>query len=407
MNRTLAILGLVLGLALLATAQQNIPDAPSASKPQPAPSQAAPPPATPPVVTSGPRPTHDDKAPARPAGAAGTDAAGQGEADYSSRNELYTIPVIVNQVIIPVTVRNENGYLVEGLRRKDFSVFEDGIEQKVNVFIVDPFPLSAAIVLDVGMSDEAMRKVNDALGALAGAFSEFDEVALYTFGRTTERKLDFSGMTDRLYTTLRRMKQRGTAGGVPVTSGPMGPTGPTINGRPLDPGQPRVVTLPTESSVLNDAILRAAQDLAKRGRERRKIMVVISEGREEGSRASYDEVRKVLLSHEITVYAVGVGEASLPIYRRLETLKVPGLPYGNILPRYAKVTGGEVFPAFSAQALEQVYQRSTEMARNQYTVGYVAKASAAGTYRSIEVRVHRSGLKVQAKDGYYPLPPAR
>src|SRR5207244_3153227 len=132
---------------------------------------------------------------------------------------------------------------------------------------------------------------------------------------------------------------------------------------------------------------------------------VVSDGRELNSKASFDEVKKVLLSYNISVYALGVDTAAMPIYDKLGRLRVPGFGYANILPKYAAATGGDAFAAFDRQSIEQAYSRITAVARNQYTLGYNAKATPSTTYRSIDVRVHRPGLTVVAKDGYYPLPP--
>jgi VWFA-related protein len=180
-----------------------------------------------------------------------------------------------------------------------------------------------------------------------------------------------------------------------------------INGRPLDPGQRPIPTVERESKVLNDAILEAAEDLARREPTRRKVLFVISDGQESGSSASFREVLKVLLSRQITVYAVGVGNAALPGYGQAQQIHIPGMGYGDILPKYASATGGEVFNEFSQSAIERAYSRVTEEARNQYTIGYTTRATPSSAYRSIEVRVDRPALKVYARDGYYPLPPGR
>ena len=103
-----------------------------------------------------------------------------------------------------------------------------------------------------------------------------------------------------------------------------------------------VLTPAKESHVLNDAILMAAQNLAHRPRENRKIIFVISDGQEYGSRASYAQVLKVLLTDEIAVYAIGVDGAAMPVYNKIEKARIPGFGYSNILPRYANATGGDV-----------------------------------------------------------------
>ena len=129
--------------------------------------------------------------------------------------------------------------------------------------------------------------------------------------------------------------------------------------------------------------------------------------KEEGSRASYADVLKVLLTHEIAVYGIGVDSAAIPGYGTVSKLHLPFTAFGNLLPKYVSATGGEYFAEFTRNAIEQTYSRLTEVARNQYTLGYTTRATVAGNYRTIEVRVKRPGLRVYAKDGYYPLPPQR
>jgi VWFA-related protein len=159
--------------------------------------------------------------------------------------------------------------------------------------------------------------------------------------------------------------------------------------------------------VLNDAILTAAQNLAHRPRQNRKIIFVISDGQELGSRASYAQVLKVLLTDEIAVYAIGVDSAAMPLYNKIEKARIPGFGYSNILPRYTNATGGDVLNEFSKESIESAYQRITMEARNQYTLGYNTPQKPSSNYREIEVRVRRPGLEVFAKHGYYPLPPQR
>jgi VWFA-related protein len=185
-------------------------------------------------------------------------------------------------------------------------------------------------------------------------------------------------------------------------------SGPSINGHEGVPGQTQNPQAPPpiqESYVLNDAILRAAQDLSRRPKDRRKIIFVVSDGRELGSTANYDEVKKILLSNNIAVYALGVDTAAIPIYDRLNRIRLPGFGYGNILPKYVSDTAGHMSAEFDRASIEQAYARITDVARNQYTLGYTARATPSSAYRTIEVKVHRPNLTVLAKQGYYPLPP--
>jgi VWFA-related protein len=327
--------------------------------------------------------------------------------DINSREDLYKITRQVNFVLVPVMVKDGGGHMVDGLLPTDFSVYEDGKKQELKFFTSDPFPLSAAIILDTGMPDVAVQKINQTYSALAGSFSAYDEVSLYTYSSTVSQVSDFSSATgQKLTNVLNQMKlERGRNNGAPVMNGPLGPQGPTVNGIPVErPGAQPNIAPPKDVRVLNDAILRAALDLGKRDRARRKIIFIISDGREYGSRVSYSDVQKVLLSREITVYGIAVEGSAIPIYNKLEKFRLPHYGYSDILPKYANATGGEVFTELSRDNIEIAYARATGDARNQYTLGYTTRATPSTAYRDIEVRVARPGLKIRAKSGYYPLP---
>src|SRR5580704_1654275 len=412
----------------------DVPDAPSAVQPPSANPEPPPPPARPPEaakpapVERNPwtnQPIHKTETEPGTEPSEGTPAnpaptmppvktipprAGSKEAP-TGQDELYRLKVSTSFVQVPVTVKDRDGRMVDGLLSTDFTVKENGLPQKLSFFTADPFALSVAIVLDLGMPDTAVQKVNQTFPALVGAFAPYDEVSLYTYSSTVSEVSDFTAVTQRLTSLLNEMKtERGRNNGVPVMSGPMAPNGPIINGIPVgSPTQP-VYTPPKEAHVLNDAILRAALDLSKRDRTRRKIIFVISDGRELGSQASYRDVLRLLLSNEIQVKAVELGSAALPVYDKLERLHLPREGYGDILPRYASATGGDRYADLSRSAIEDIYAQAMSEARNQYTLGYTParpKTPSAAPYRSIEVVVNRPHLKIYAKDGYYPAPAAR
>jgi VWFA-related protein len=314
----------------------------------------------------------------------------------------------VSFVAVPVTVKDKgNGRMVDGLLPADFQVFENGVRQKLTYFTSDPFFISAAVIFDLGISDDALRKVQQTFPALLGAFSAYDQISIYTYGDTVSRVSDFSAVNQRLTEALNSLKNvSGRNNGVPVMAGPMA-SGPTVNGLPVGGTPPPVATPPREAHVLNDAILRAARDLSRQDRSRRKLIFIISTGREQGSTASYADTLRVLLSNEIAVYGVATGYSSLPGYKQLTKLHLPKQGYDNLLPRYAAATGGEVFTEFSSQAINTAYAQGMGDARNQYTLGYQTRAPQTDTYRDIEVRVAIPNLVVRAKTGYYPLPPQR
>jgi VWFA-related protein len=332
--------------------------------------------------------------------------------DMETGEDLYKIKVTTNLVLVPVMVTDIEGRLIGGLQPKDFSVLESGVPQKLKFFTSDPFPLAAAVIIDTGMPDVGLKKVQETLSALQGSFSQFDEVGVYTYSTRVGRVNDFTSVGKELTVALNEVKAySGANNGPPVTSGPLGPGGPMINGMPIDTPTTPVSTPPKVAHVLNDAILFAARDLSRRERERRKIIFIISDGREQGSTASYADTLKVLLTQNITVYAVGVEGAAIPVYDRLQRIHLPKtakvMGYSDILPKYVNATGGGTVHGELAEAdIERAYSRAIGDARNQYTLGYTSKWGIGG-YREIEVQVRRKNVKVYAKHGYYPLPTPR
>ncbi len=397
-------LGTLIAIAVLTCAvgiAQNIPDAP---QPKVQPSTNNPFPDAPPAPKNNHPAPESQETPVPEGPGSAVQPGDQTDGIATSRNDLFTIRTRVSFVEIPVTVKDSSGRLMEGLSSRDFTVYEDGVPQRLSFFNSEPFPLSVAVVVDTNLPSSTLKKVNDTLPTLVGAFSEFDEVALYRYGNSVQQIAGFSGSGDISTSSLERLKRTGRQGGPPVVGGPFG--APSVNNHPVEPGVSPVYTVSQESNVLNDAILRAAQDLSRRERGvRRRIIFVISDGREYGSTARYDEVRKFLLSQEIAVYALGVDTAAIPVYDKLNRVRLPGFGYGDILPRYANDTGGDTFAKFDQRSIEQAYGEVTNEARNQYTLGYNTKATVSGAYRSIDVHVHRPDLKVTAKTGYYPLPP--
>ena len=322
----------------------------------------------------------------------------------------------MNQVIVPVTVRDEDGRLVTGLLANNFSVRENGKKQKLNFFTSDPFAISAAIVFDLGMKDVDVQKVNHTLPALEGAFSQFDEISIYSYSNAVGQLSGWTAIGQKLSDALATLANAtGTNNGPPIVDGPLGPRGPMINNVPVDPNQP-TVSLPTQPSrVLNDAMLRAALDLAKRPRDRRKVIFLISDGREYRSNASYRDVLKVLLSNNIMVYAIGVGGTAIPGYNKLQRIHLPRFGFSDILPKYASATGGAVSNELTRTGIEDAYTRLIGAARNQYTLGYITHEPLVGQHNEVEVLVDRPSCRrssvrpcvdVTAKEGYYAMPPA-
>ncbi len=317
-----------------------------------------------------------------------------------AQDQQYKIRAKVDLVVVPVTVKGDGDKLVTALKKEDFIVLEDGRQQTLTNFTVDPVPLSAAVVVDTGLGFDSLSKVQKTFHALAGAFSPFDEVAVYRYDKFVTKVLDFSADVERVEVaidTLREIQPRTPTTDASVARGPFSTPGPVINGAPVvPPGQLGVMnTLPPKpSNVLNDAIFVAASDLAKRERNRRKMVLVISDGQNAGNDHSLDETKQTLLETGIQVYGVGVDQP---------------FPYNktSVLADYAKTTGGDAYFVSSVQSIERSYAEATEEARNQYILGYISNNEIAGpgpVFRDIEVKIAGNNLKTLYRKGYYQYP---
>jgi VWFA-related protein len=328
--------------------------------------------------------------------------------------DAFTLRVQTNFVEVPFTVKDNKQRLVPGLTWRDVRVYENNLRQKLDLFTVDPFPLSVALVIDQSMTYDNMAKVNNSLAALQGAFTPYDEVSVFTYNNGPKMQTDFTGaQSARLSAVLERSK---TTGREPIyydTSGPLGQN-ININGGQDSHTDPNtnathgtsilgIQNVPRDVHTLNDAILAAATSLSKTKTGRRRIIYVISDGREYGSTAKFSQVVKYLNTNKIAVYGTLVGDSTLPVIGFLDRMHLPLQMRDNILPAYANATGGNFDGEFRQKGIETSFAKIAEEVRTQYTVGYYThEPFIDGKYRPIEVKVLRPNLTVIAKKGYYP-----
>lgn len=322
----------------------------------------------------------------------------------------YTIPVNVNYVDVPVTVRDKHHNLVAGLTWRQFKIYEDGQRQHIRFFSVDPQALSTAFVIDQSLPQDIMGKVNQSLGAVTGAFSPADSVAVLTYSTSTEIVTPFTGAQGpRLVAALQTAKRPGREMGVPTVEGPFA-QGPKVNGIDVDPNldlqrgnSGPFLNLPKEIHPLNDAILAAARQLAMQPKGRRRIIYVITDGKNSGSKASQSEVIRYLLTNNISVYGTLVGDSALWGIGYLDKVHLPLLPTEDIMPRYVALTGGTLEAEFSENGIQKSFAEITASVRTQYQLGYYSNAPTISEKRhNIDVDVDVPGLDVTAKQFYIP-----
>jgi len=306
------------------------------------------------------------------------------------------IRIPVDQVIVPVTVKDSSGRLVADLRRDEFRIFEDNVEQKIASFQADVVPLSMVLLIDNDLKSKDAKQVSDSLRAVVAGLSVNDEAFVCRFDQYFHVGKGFISDQDKLLTELKRTRLD-TEPSVSSSGAPFG-NAPSINGHSATGDAPNINAAminikgqPTKA--LDDAVYAAAQLLKERDpeRQRRKIIFLISDG-VNGPKVNvnnYDTVLKELLRYNIAVYGVGVGGAFFE--RKFERLS-----------KYAHDTGGDVYYGLKSRAMEELYARVTEEARNQYTLAYAPSGTDRGAeHHSIEVRVRRQGLTILAREGYY------
>lgn len=326
----------------------------------------------------------------KPASAQQTQAAAPAQLSDTQAKIILT----VNTVILPVTVKDSAGNLVPDLTREEFRVFDDNIEQRISLFSVEAFPLSAVLLIDNDLKGKDSEMVESSLKSIVAGLSLTDEAFVCRFDTNFHPGKGFTKDQDKLVTELRRTKLDRESDVIgPDPGGPFG-AGATVNGQsisggPAPPTSTKILKAQT-NKALDDAMFEASQLLSDRGRSRRKIIFLVSDGQNaKNNKYDYDTVVKELLRYNISVYSLGVGKGFLE--RKFSRLQ-----------SYAHDTGGDVYYAAKQKTLEELYSRVTEQARNQYTLAYSPLGNdKTKDYHSVEVRVRRPGLNIITRGGYF------
>lgn len=300
----------------------------------------------------------------------------------------------VELVVVPVLVADKDGQPLVSLEEKDFRIFEDKAPQAIATFSMDLIPMSVAVLIDGSLSETSMSKVRQSFAALVGSIAEGDEVALYRFDRYVEKLLDFTGDITAVDKTLQERFENSTPAAASTVGGPFSNPGPVINGIPVVPGVQAASAPRTPPKVLNDAIFLATNDLGAREVERRRIIIVISDGENRGSEHSTDDTVDRLLDRSVQVFGIGMDTAFLS--RRF-----------TALGSFADASGGQACFVNSQEGLESCYFRTTEKARSQYVLGYVSsnkRPRGRPVFREIKVEVQIKGAEVRHRKGYFQAP---
>jgi len=256
-------------------------------------------------------------------------------------------------VVLNATVHNERGELIAGLDRGAFTVYENGKVQPIAVFTRDDVPVSLGLIIDNSGSMRSSRHaVEAAAHALVQASNPADEVFVVNFADTPRLDVPFTNDLAALAQGLRRIDSIG-------------------------------------GTALLDAVALAERYL-ENGTHDRKVLVVVSDGRDNSSVTSMETVEREAEREAVVIYAMGLSTNSTRPAAHPE------------LHRLSERTGGVAyFPThpdeISAAALDVARQ-----IRSQYTIAYEPlNRSMDGSYRKIRVAVSSPAhLSVRTRTGY-------
>jgi VWFA-related protein len=321
---------------------------------------------------------------------AGDGPVGEGADARGEVVEGDVVRVDTSLVTIPVSVRDRNGRYAPDLRREDFSIFEEGVEQRVAYFATVDQPFTVALVLDTsGSTDFSLSEMQRAASAFVEQLKPADRVMVISF----DDRIDVLTEPTNDRQELNRAIRRARGGG---------------------------------GTRLYDAVEFVLRErLGKLGG--RKAVVLLTDGVDTTSRrASYKSTLLLAEESDSLIYPVsygGFGAASrggvlgqprlpLPGGIIIGTPRGPGAGGGGAsagdyargdayLTELAQRTGGRLYRGSSVINISQAFAWVAEELRRQYSLGYYPKSAGGdGQRRRIKVQVSQPNLVVQARDSY-------
>ena len=268
------------------------------------------------------------------------------------------VRVNTDLVLLNVTVTDKAGNYVRALRAADFKVFEDGneVDPKLIVgFTLQEAPYASVVLIDSsGSMEQRMVLARSAAIRFLDGLREEDVAAVYRFDSKVQRVQDFTGGRD------------------------LAPMGYAIRAKGM--------------TTLNDAVVEAAQALADRP-EKRKAIVIISDGADTYSKASSDKAVESALAVGASIYAVDMSSIEMAGSGRHQA--------AMSLKGFAEKTGGRFIATPGGQELRDAFASIAEELGHQYTLAYRPPNRARdGKWRTLEVRLNKPELNVRTRKGY-------
>lgn len=287
------------------------------------------------------------------------------------------LKVQVNLVNMYATVRDKHHGIVPDLKKEDFRVFEDGVEQKVEFFSREvSLPLTLGILLDTSGSVEALLGAEQATASrfLERVMRKSDEAMLISFDLSADELQDFTSDVSELERAINRARIN-TGGSVRVTPGTVPQRGPL-------------------GTVLYDAVYLACREKLA-GETGRKAIIILTDAEDNGSKERMedaieaaqrsDTVIHILLQSDTRFGFGGFGGGGAGVARKMTS-----------------ETGGRMIEVRNEKDLQKAFDEISEELRSQYTLGYTPSNPAHdGKFRRIRVETTQPDTKVLARQGYY------
>jgi VWFA-related protein len=276
---------------------------------------------------------------------------GKGTADRSMTTSAGAadLRVFSDLVLVPVMVTNSSNELVTGLGIRDFHIFEDQVEQEIRNISSEDVPVSTVFVFDTsGSMKDKILYSREALREFAVASNPQDEYSLVTFNDSPKVATDF---TPDCGTVLDKV----------LFSEPKGRT------------------------ALLDAVW-VALDLLKHAHYSRKAILIISDGGDNRSRHTENDIKKRVLESDVQIYSIGIFSPLSAGFVTNEEALGPGL-----LRKLSGPSGGRFFEADSAASIESAARVIGVALRNQYVLAYAPSTPKQdGKYHRITVKLDRA-----------------
>lgn len=293
------------------------------------------------------------------------------------------IRVVTNEVVADVTVTDPSGEFVLDLLPQDFHVFDDGVEQRIDRWDIGGDPLAAVLVLQTSDRAQSMMLAIHSLGSI---FTETvmaldGEAAVITYDSTVDVRQPFTMDHDAVENA--------------ITSTEFDDSG----------------------MHLYDAMAKAVDMLKNEPAKRRRVMLVVGESRDDGSKANFGAVVRDAEHANITIYAIGPSSMTRDLLQDAPALwAAPAiflLQQGrnrskkHDLEVAAAATGGAHYSAVRAETLREALDDIGGELHAQYILSYHANSERAPGFHSINVTVDRSDVSVRTRPGYYVAQPAQ